>query len=861
LTFPYWSELAQKGEIAADLHSHSPGSLSLGKPEGASGVITRMSKYLTEVSHGLRQGFRLLYKTPTFTATAVIILALGIGANSAIFSIVNAVLLRPLPYQHPERLAVLWGIDKNNEKINVSPADYLDWKQRTQSFEQLGAVATQPFNMTGRGMPERVGGTFVTASMFQICGVPALYGRMLLPEDDNPGGRRVIVISYSLWQRRFGSDPGIVGTKVDLDGNAFTVVGVMPQNFRLVRRAPQDVVTMDDADVWVPLAFDPGIMRVRGAHFLLVVGQLKPGATVAQAQAEMAVITRQLEQQYPQTNSGITARIVPLYDQLAGKAKAPIYVLLGVVAFVLLIACLNLANLLLAKGTARRKEFAIRSAVGASSGHLIRQLLVESLLLCMIGGIAGLLLAWWGAKLLIALGPSNIPRWDSQGVDVPVLIFTFVISMLAGIVFGLFPAFQASRLNVNDVLKEGGSSLTGGHKHWRLQSLLVILEITIAIVLLVGAGLMIRSIFRLYDVKIGFNPSNLLTTEVALPALPGSKYADRAQSASFFEQLIQRLESFPEIKSVAITNNLPLSGRDTSIGYVIQGRPPARPGELNLVGFRVVSYKYMQTMGIPLLKGRDFNQQDTANSPQVAIINDAMARANWGQEDPLGKRIQIGGPAPREIVGIIENISHFGVGDESKPEVFVPYSQVAMNAMFLVVRTSSAPKNIIGAVQREVLTGDPNQPVSKIKTMQELYSESIAERRFTMTLLTIFAAVALIMAAVGMYSLVSYAIKQRAYELGIRMALGATPSEIIKMVLRQGASLAAIGSVVGIVAALLLTRIMSSMIYGVGVTDPITFISITAISFVTAIIASYIPARQATRIDPMTVFRSEGVSR
>jgi putative ABC transport system permease protein len=799
----------------------------------------------------LSYGIRMLLKKPGFTAVAVIALALGIGANSAIFSVVNTVLLRPLPYKDPDQLVMVWedNTKRGFPRDTPAPANYVDWRDQNQVFESLTATANQSFNLTGVGEPEKIEGLRVSTSLFQMLGVEPALGRSFLPEEDRPEGKYVTIISYSLWQRRFGGDKDLIGKPLTLNGSSYTVVGILPQSFRYPDR---------NYDLFVPIAFGSNEASRRGSHYLFVIGRIKPGINQKQAQAEMDTIAARLQQQYPETNTNIGIKIIPLYEHLVGDIRPALLVLLGAVGFVLLIACANVANLLLVRAAARQKETAIRTALGAGRLRLIRQFMTESILLAGLGGVAGLLLALWGMSLLSTFIPENLVQARELKVDSKVLGFTFFVSILTGLIFGLAPALQASRTNLNDALKEGGKGSADGGRS-RIRNILVISEVALALVLLIGAGLMINSFMRLSSVDVGFRPDNLLTMSVPLPR---SKYPDIGKRATFYNQLLQRVESLPGVQSAGVISWLPLTFPGGSNGFTIEGRPEPAPDQSPIAVTRVISKNYFRTMGIEVVKGRQFTEQDTESSPQVVIINEAMARSFWSGEDVMGRRIKFGrviSEAPWiSVVGVVKDVRQFGLDAESKPEMYLPFTQIGFfEPRDLVVHTSSDPLSLASAVRNEVWAIDKDQPVSNIRTMEQILSESISQWRFNMFLFGIFAAVALVLAVVGIYGIISYSVTQRTHEIGIRIALGAQQSDVLKMVVGQGLKLISIGVAIGLSAAIVLTRLMSSLLYGVSTTDPATFAIISTLIFVVALLASLIPARRATKVDPMIALRYE----
>ncbi|HWS54894.1 MAG TPA: ABC transporter permease [Pyrinomonadaceae bacterium] len=823
------------------------------RPEPVAPGSRRRTSMMGDLSQDLRYGLRVLVKNPGFTAVAVVALALGIGANSAIFSVVNAVLLRPLPYKDPGRLVMVWedNTSKGYPRDTPAPANFVDWRDQSQVFEGVAALAHESFNLTGAGEPERLDGRRVSAGLFPMLGVEPQLGRAFTPEEDQPGGARAVVLSHGLWQRRFGSDPKVIGTALTLNGTSHTVVGVMPQGFEI----PGHTGRADE--LIVPIAFTQQEAASRSRHFLMVLARLKPGVTLEQAQAEMNTIAARLQQQYPNTNTGVGAAVVSLHEQMVGDIRPALLVLLGAVGFVLLVACANVANLLLARAAARQKEIALRVALGASRARLIRQFLTESILLAALGGVVGLLLSVWGVNLLKAFIPEGISQAKAIAIDAKVLGFTLLISLLTGLIFGLAPATQASSFNLNETLKEGGrDSATGGRGN-RIRSLLVVAEVAVSLVLLIGAGLLINSFLRLRSVDPGFRADNLLTMRVVLPDL---KYPDQARRSAFYAEVVRRVGALPGVQSAAVTNWIPLVRQGDSMGISVEGQPDPGPGQNPSVVTRVVSPDYFRTMGMRLTQGRGFGEQDKPDAPPVVIVSEAMARRFWPNQDPLGKRIKSGSlsaPTPWvEVVGVVNDVRQFELNAEPRPQMYVPYEQpVFFRPSNLVVRTEVEPGSLAATVRQTVWEVDKDQPVSNISTMEEVLSDSIARQRFSMLLLAVFAGVALLLAAVGIYGVMSYTVAQRTHEIGIRMALGAQKRDVLKLAVGQGLKLVLVGVVIGLVASLALTRVMSSLLFGVSATDPATLVVISLVLIGVALLASYIPARRAAKVDPMIALR------
>jgi putative ABC transport system permease protein len=812
----------------------------------------RGTNVLADIGHDLRFAARVLLKNPGFTVVAVVALALGIGANSAIFSVVNTVLLRPLPYKDPARLMMVF---EDNSKLGYprdtpAPANYIDWHDQNKVFSAMAAMDQLSLNLTGESEPEKIDGHRVSASFFPLLGVDPQLGRWFSPEEDQPGQNRVVVLSHALWQRRFAGDPGVVGKTITLNGAGFQVVGVMPAGFQFPSREDQ---------FWTPIAFTPQQAARRGSHYLDVVARLKEGVTLEQAQAEMSTIASRLQQQYPQSNTDVGATVVPLQEQLVGDIKPALLVLLGAVGFVLLVACANVANLLLARAAARQKEIATRIALGASRIRLIRQFLTESVLLASLGGVVGLLLSVWGVRVLKAFIPDTISQAKDISIDVKVLLFTLLVSLLTGLVFGLAPALQATKFNLNETLKEGGRDSAAGSRGNRIRAALVVAEVAISLVLLVGAGLLINSFLRLRNVDPGFRAENVLTMNVVLTP---QKYPDLARRAAFYTDVIGRVEALPGVKSATVASQIPLTQQGDSSGLLFEGRPDPPAGQPNLAAIRVVGAHYFQTMNVRLLRGRVLTDQDRADSPSVAVISETMARRYWPGDDPMNKRFSFGRPESDTdwvtVVGVVNDVRQFGLDAEVKPQVYMSYQQMdGFVPRYLIVSTSVEPRSVAGSVRGAVWEVDRDQPVSDISTMEDVLSESLARQRFSTILLGVFGAVALVLAAVGIYGVMSYSVAQRTHEIGIRMALGAQPRDVLKLAVGQGLKLVLVGVAIGAAVALALTRVMASLLYGVSATDPVTFVTISLVLVGVALLASFIPARRATKVDPLIALRYE----
>jgi putative ABC transport system permease protein len=798
----------------------------------------------------LQYGFRVLKRKPAFTLVAIITLALGIGANTAIFSVVNRLLLSQLPYKEPDQIITLWErvSDAGAKKQKVAPANFLDWRERNQVFDEMAAVYPYGFDYTGGTEPETLRSWLVSEGFFEIFGVRALYGRTFDPEEYKVGNPRVVVIGYGLWQRRFGADPNLVGQTLQLDGEPYTVVGILPPEFRF----------LDEKQMWAPKIFGDQDRRQRTGGYIDVVARLKQGATIEQASDEMNSIAAGLATEYPRTNQDTGVQLVPLPEQLVGHVRPALLVLLGAVGLVLVIACANVANLLLARGAERQKELAIRAALGAGRIRLVRQLLTESVTLALLGGIGGILLASWGIDAILALSPANLPRMDEVRIDGRVIGFAFAASMLTALAFGLAPAIQFSRPELQQFLKEGGRTSTPGFGRRRLRHALVVSEIAIALMLLVGAGLLVRSFIRLLQVDPGFTPDNVLSLQVFI----WDKYQTPERRTAFFDEAFTRLSSLPGVQAVGAVTALPFNNEDTidvDTTFTIDGSP-TDPGRQLTASSTVASIDYFKVMSIPIARGRSFNEFDRAGSPPVVLINEAMASRYWPDEDPVGKRITVGSfgrPMSREIIGVVGNVRHTGLDSDPRPEFFVPHLQNPFGGMAIVVRATSDPDQLLTAAKDQIRAIYKDQPFYSINTMDALVTKSLGERRFNLLLLCAFAAIALLLAGIGIYGLISFSISQRTHEIGVRMALGAKTRDIIGMVLGEGIALSLVGVGVGLVGALLLTRFLKSLLFGVTPTDPVTFVIISVSLIALALVASYLPARRATRVDPMVALRYE----
>jgi putative ABC transport system permease protein len=799
----------------------------------------------------IRYALRNLLRRPTFTLIAVVTLALGIGANTAIFSAVNALLLKPLPFPELDRVVAVWdklpsrGVMHNE----VAVANYLDWQSQTQSFEQLALYRWWNANLTGIDPPERIQGFLVTANFLDVTGIKPIMGRTFSPEENQPGKDQVAVITHSLWQRRFGGDPNILNKTITINSVVRTIIGVMPERFNFPK----------GAEVYAPLALTPELIKNRGSHGYYVIGRLKSSASINSAQAEIDNIMARLEQQFPETNKGWGATVFPLVADAVRTYDTALWVMMAAVGFVLLIACANVANLMLARASGRQREIALRTALGASRWRIVRQLLTESVIVALIGGALGVLIGYWGVDALRAANPADAakyaPGWYQLGINANVLLFTLGLSLVSGIVFGLAPALQMSKPNLNSSLKEGTRGTTSTSH--RLRSSLVVFEVALSLVLLVGAGLLIRSFLSLLRTDPGFNPDHVLTMNLVLPM---AKYKEEPARAAFYENLLNRVKAQPGVQSAAFVNYVPLGGSNSSDSYLVEGEPEPAPGQEHTGRYRVATPDYFRTMEISIVRGRAFTEQDKAGALPVVIVNETLARQHWPGQDPLGKRIRFYGPLDKapwmEVVGVIKDVKH-ELNIPVEPEYYLPHAQDAWPGMVLVARTSVDPASLSAALRQQVWAIDKDQPVFDVKTMYEVRSSSVALYSFSSVMLGIFAGVALALAAVGIYGVMAFAVTQRTQEIGIRMALGARTADVLRLVVNNGMKLALLGIVLGLAGSWALTRFIEKLLVGVQPTDLLTFSLVSVCLLVAAFVACYLPARRATKVDPLVALRYE----
>ncbi|HEV2833725.1 MAG TPA: ABC transporter permease [Pyrinomonadaceae bacterium] len=811
---------------------------------------------MESVIRDLKFAFRNLLKHPGFAAIAVITLALGIGASTAIFSVVNSVMLRRLPYRTADRIVAIQELNEKGSRVQVTGPNFLDWRAQNTVFEHLAAIKITNANLMLADQAERIDLAQTSANFFDVFGVGPQQGRLFLPGDEQAGHEFVVVLSDALWRRKFGADTGLVGRKVNLDGRAYTVVGIAPPRFQYP----------DQTEAWLPpLKLAPEVYESvppterRGMGYLSAVALLKPGVTVGQAASEMETITKRLRSQYPENNNNRFNRVLSLHEHLVGDSNTMLWLLFGAVIFVLLIACANVANLLLASAASRSKEMAIRAALGASRLRIMRQLLTESAILALAGGALGLLLSSYGVTAITKLLPPDFPRLNEIGIDWRVFAFTLAASLLTGFLFGFAPALHSSRTDVQEAMKESGRGTAGGSRHTRLRHALIIGEVALSVVLLAGAGLLFRSFLRLQSVDAGFTPQQVLTAQLS-PA--GPKFQNDPDFANFYDQVLARVSAIPGVQSAGVINTLPLKKGPTT-GFRVEGRPVLTIDKWPMCNFRSVSSDYFRAMNIPITQGRAFTAQDDANGPPRLIINQALAQRDFPNEDPVGKRVTFGNrdqnnePVWFEIIGVSANVRSLELREEPPAELYFSVKQNPFTNMAVVIRSTVEPESVAPALRQAVAEVDRSVPVSNVKTMEHIVSQSVTQPRFNLFLLGLFGGIALLLSAAGIYGVTSYTVTQRTHELGIRVALGAQVTDVLKLVLGQGIAVIGIGLVIGLAAAFALMRLMRSLLFGVGENDPLTFAAITVVLFLVALLACYVPARRATKVDPLTALRYE----
>ena len=794
----------------------------------------------------IRYALRALARTPGFTAVAVITLALGIGANTAIFSVVYGVLLRPLDNPEPEQLVVLRESRRFKQPdAQIAPGNFLEWQRQNTVFSDLAAYRTVSYNLSYEGEPERVLAGRVSGGLFKLFGVRPILGREFLADEDQPGREKVVIVGEGLWRRRFGSDPNLLGRTLRLSGEDFTVVGVVPIEFRLPDQRKREL--------WTPIAFTETERSLHHAHYFEAIARLKPNITLEQAQAEMTTIAARLAQEHPASNEGWTIKLAPVLDFTVGDARKLLWTLFGAVGIVLLIACANVTHLLLARAAGRHKEIAIRVAVGAGRLRIIRQLATESLVLAVLGALAGLPMAVWGLKAVLTIAPPDLPRLSAVTIDNRALLFTLLVTLLTALIFGLVPALQLAKTNTNQALKDGGSEGNIGAGKQRVGNLLIVAEVALAVVLLVGGALLLRSVWNIYQINPGFDERNALAVTLQLSE---KKYADDQQVARFSQQLLHEVSPLPGVRAAAVARILPIV-HDLTIGYYIESRAREADEDLPLTNYSAVSPEYFSAMGIPLIAGRAFTDQDSQQSPRVAIVSERMAKEAFPGEDPLGKRINVNtGPESfREIVGVVGDVKQKAILGRIMPHVYEPFAQAPATFLTLVVRASGDPLPLVPAIRTKVLALDHELPLQRVITLDQIVPDSMRQARFATSVFSVFAAVALLLAMAGLYGVVSYSVAQRSRELGIRVALGAQVPDILRMVLRQGMSFVLLGEIVGIAAAYMLTDYVYLVLYGVTPTDTATFVAVVVLLFLVALVACYVPARRATKVDPLVALK------
>jgi putative ABC transport system permease protein len=841
-----WSRMARDLARADHPHTRPPMQrftnrieLLASTPGRRSRPLTMLAQVLTDMRYGTRQ----LLKAPGFTVVAILTLAAGIGATSAIFSVVNGVMLRPLPYPEPERIVRVMEVLRQYGRFAVAPANFLDWRDRNQVFERIGAYTTGNDTFIGSEGPERIPRALISWDMFELLGVAPMLGRSFRQAEDAPQHDNVIVISHGMWQRRFGSDPNILGRSINISGAPVTIVGVMPAGFYFAGRANE---------FWRPIALDRA-KASRGGHYLAVVARLKPGVSLQQAESEMRGIATQLAKQYPDTNADESADTVPLHELIVGPFRPMLLTLFAAVGVLVLIACANVAHLLLVRASVRERELAIRAAMGAGRGRLVRQMIAESLVLALAGGAAGVLLAYLAIAPIQSLGATSLPRVADITLDRNVLAFAFVVTIATGFIFGLAPAWQAARGGVGAVLKESARS-TGARGH-RMRSLLLVAEVALSLVLLVGAALLIRSFARLTNIDPGFAPEHVLSFQVTLPQ---TAYREFPRREAFFNRLLERLRGTPGVEAAGMIQTIPILD-DYMLSFSIQGRPAAAPGQELSANYRVASPGYFESLSIPVMRGRSFTVHDTAKSPMVAVVDDAFAKRHFPGEDPIGRGIDIGNGTDGffEIVGVVGSVRHEGLDSSPRPTMYIPYPREPFSAMVLMVRTQGDPAAFAGTARQLVRELDPALPAFGIAPLSDVITRSVAQRRFSMLLLGVFAGVAVFLAAVGLYGVVGYAVSQRTQEIGLRMAIGAQRGDVLRLVLGNGMKLAALGVGIGVAAALALSRYIAAMLFETDRFDAPSYAATAAVLLAVSALACYVPARRAMRVDPLVAMRAE----
>ena len=799
----------------------------------------------------VRYGFRMLLRNPGFTTVALLAITLGIAANTTTFSAMDATLFHPFSFPNQDRLLMLWEANPQmgSNRGSVAPANVNDWREQNQTFEHVIAINQRYFDLTERDEPERLFGYLVSSSFFDALGVGALYGRTFAPDEGQPGKQNVVVLKHSLWQQRFGADPNIVNRTIRLDGKTLTVIGVMPPGFNF---------PFNGGEMWAPLVFEPNDLTNRGNHYLQVMGLLRPGVTREQARDDLNGIAARAAERFPETNAGRSVNVISMTEDATRGARMYGPVMLAAVGFVLLIACANVANLLLVRGASRQKEIAIRLAMGASRWRLVRQLLTESLLLSLAGGALGLLVSVWGVRALARAIPDDfsrfIPGWHNLVINRTAFAFTLIVSVITGLVFGLIPAMQSTRTNFNEALKEGGKGSPGKASHNRSRNILVVAEVALSLVLLIGAGLMIRSFVGLLRSDLGVNPTNVLTMQVSLP---NEKYGKVETRRDFYNQLVDRIEALPGVTRIGGVGNLPMGGSNSSHGIERIGQTVFPRGKQPSILYVPVTPGYFEAIGTRLMKGRNFSSQDRGDSPRVALVNEAFVNEFLPGQDPIGQQFAEPGGQAASIIGVTANVMNADFDDKLEAQIYAPYAQEVWRSISLVIRSGSDPAQLTSAVRGEVSALDKTLPVFNVKPMEQVIAERLSPKRLATSMFAAFALVALALAGVGIYAVMSYAVSQRTHEIGIRMALGAQAGDIFKLVITQGLALTLIGIGIGLAGAYAMTRAMAGLLYGVTATDPLTFIGISLLLGGVAMLACYVPTRRATRVDPMIALRYE----